>query len=139
MSEISYVIPTNKAICNLFNHGMANPDIASALDLPEKYVNRVVGSHKAGIRSKERAASRAKVMAEMRSEGMTNAEICRELCCCNQTVICNIGKQPKELVHISAKMAAQKRRLNKAAKAMRRAVMINQAAIQAEVRPLIAD
>jgi DNA-binding NarL/FixJ family response regulator len=139
MSEMSFVIPTKKAICNLFERGMENSDIAATLDLPDKYVNRVIGSYKTGIRNKQKAAARAKVMAEMRSEGMTNAEICRELCVCNQTVVHNIGKQPKELVHISAKMGAQKRRLNNASKAMRRAVMLTQAAIQAEVKPLIAD
>lgn len=139
MSEMSFVIPTKKAICNLFERGMENSDIAATLDLPDKFVNRVIGSYKSGKRRSQQAASRAKVMMEMRSEGMTNAEICRELGVSGYTVLHNIGKQPKELVHISAKMGAQKRRLNNASKAMRRAVMLTQAAIQAEVKPLIAD
>ena len=139
MSEMSFVIPTKKAICNLFERGMENPDIAATLDLPEKFVNRVIGSYKSGKRKTQQAAARAKVMMEMRSEGMTNAEICRELGCSGYTVLHNIGKQPKELVCISAKMGAQKRRLNNASKAMRRAVMITQATIQAEVKASIAD
>lgn len=139
MSKINYVIPTSRAICNLFDKGMESEDIIMALDLPKSYVNRVVSGHKSGLVMRRRALASAKVMTEMRNTGMTNKEISKEMGVCYGTVRNNIGKQPKELVKISQKIAAQKRRLNEVSKAMRHATMLAQQEIKAEVQLTIAD
>lgn len=139
MSGISYTVNPSVAIRNLFDRNMEPSAIASVLDLPEGYVGNVIGAYKSYMRRKQAAEERASVMIKLRNEGMTNQEISKALCTTRPTVIRNIGKQPKELVHVSMVIAAQKRKLNRASRALRQAAMLNQAAINAEVNSFITD
>lgn len=139
MSGISYTVNPAVAIRNLFDRNMERSAIASILDLPEGYVGKVIGGYKSSMRKKQVAEERAAVMLKLRNEGMTNQEISKVLCTTSKTVVYNIGKQPKELVHVSMVIAAQKRKLNRASRALRQAAMLNQAAINAEVNSFIAD